>query len=101
MVHKFHVDESNEISYEMIMGIYLFTFFGIGIKFLNNILEGGEGPQDFLEKRRGSSRWNLHSAKSEYGRALYCDATNSGPVRGSAEGAGGTGRYVVVVIGGT
>ena len=57
MAHKFHVDESNEISYEMIMGIYLFTFFGIGIKFLNNILEGGEGPQDFLEKRRGSSRW--------------------------------------------
>ena len=43
---------------------------------------------------------NLHSEKAEYDYAVYCNATDSGPVRGRIEEADGTGRYAVVGIGG-
>ena len=40
---------------------------------------------------------DLHLELAEYGRAVYCDVTNSGPVQGGGEESGVTGRYVVVV----
>ena len=43
---------------------------------------------------------DLHLAKAEYGRTVYCDTTDSGPVQGGGEEAGGTGRDTVVGTGG-
>ena len=43
---------------------------------------------------------NLHSAKSEYSRAVYCNAIYSGPMQGGREESGGTGGDAVVVTGG-
>ena len=42
---------------------------------------------------RGGVVWadvNLHSAKAEYGCAVYCNASNSVPVQSRGEEAGGT-----------
>ena len=52
-------------------------------------------------ERRGRVRANgdLHCENSEYGRALYCNVTNPGSVKGGGEEVGGTGRYEVVVAG--
>ena len=44
---------------------------------------------------------NLYSAKVEYGCAVYCDATNSGPVPGGVEESGGMGWDAVVGTGRT
>ena len=44
---------------------------------------------------------NLYSANVEYGCAVYCDATDSGPVQGRGEEAGVTGRDVVLGTGGS
>ena len=54
-------------------------------------------------KRGGGVRagGNLHLVKVEYGHAVYCNATNSGPVLGGGKEAGGMGRYEVVGTGGT
>ena len=43
---------------------------------------------------------NLHSTNAECGHAVYCDATNSRPVRGGGEEEGGMGRDAVVGTGG-
>ena len=53
---------------------------------------------------RGGRVWadgNLHSAKAEYGRTVYSNANDYGPVQGGREEAGGTGRDAVVGTGGT
>ena len=54
-------------------------------------------------KRGGRDRanGNLYSEKAEYGRAVYCDADDSGPVSGGREEVGGTGMDEVVGTGGT
>ena len=39
---------------------------------------------------------NLHSVKAEYGRAVYLDVINYGPMQSGGEEAGGTGGDVVV-----
>ena len=44
-------------------------------------------------KRRGGvqAERNLHSEDTEYGRTIYCDTTNHGPVQGGGEKGGGGG----------
>ena len=58
---------------------------------------GGSG------KRVGGGLYNgnLHLAKAKYGRALYCNVTDSRPLRGGKEKSGGTGRDTFVGTGRT
>ena len=53
------------------------------------------------DKRVGVVQANgdLHLVKAEYGRALYCNVTNSGPVQGGGEEVGDMGRASVVGTG--
>ena len=49
---------------------------------------------------RADGHWKVHSKQVEHGRAVHCDATASGPVRGGQSEGGHKGANAVVEIDG-
>ena len=50
---------------------------------------GDEGGEDCADS-------DVDPSVAEHGRAIYCDAADSGPVRGGSKTAGGTGNEEMV-----
>ena len=46
MIWKYHIDESTNGRYDMILGIDLLTEIGLDLKFTNNVILGREGPYE-------------------------------------------------------